>query len=300
MRIKQLVLITMVTGTVAGPLWAQQPPERIEVRRGTGETKARVWINDTEIDPFDFFANRRARLGIIMQVEASANDSIGATIVSVTPASPAAKAGLRAGDIVTRFNGQRLVGTERDRNAAGNESYPGLRMVELAAKLEPGDTAALEYRRDKETRTVNVIASNERMLTFRSMDGFGNQFPIPDLPGSGQRRVMSLDAPDAGNIMFRRFGGPFAELELAPINPDLGTYFGTSEGVLVIDTPRDNSLGLKGGDVVLSVDGRPARGPSSLLRILQSYERGDVMKLEILRNKSRQTISTKIDWQRDD
>ncbi|MHB1326812.1 MAG: PDZ domain-containing protein [Gemmatimonadales bacterium] len=299
MRIKQLVLFTIAAGTVAAPLVAQPPSERVEIRRGAGDTKARVWVNGDEIDPLDFLANRRARLGITMQVEASANDSIGATIVSVTPASPAAKAGLRAGDIVTRYNGQRLVGTERDRSAAGNESYPGLRMVELAAKLEPGDTAALEYRRDKETRTVNVIASNERMLTFRSLDGQTSPLWMPDPPVPGQRRVMSLGAPD-GDVMFRRFGGPFAELELAPINPDLGTYFGTSEGVLVIDTPRDNTLGLKGGDVVLSVDGRAARGPSSLLRILHSYEQGDVMKLEILRNKSRQTISTKIDWPRDD
>jgi S1-C subfamily serine protease len=63
----------------------------------------------------------------------------------------------------------------------------------------------------------------------------------------------------------------------------------------VIDAPEKNQLGLKGGDVILSVDGRPARGPSSLLRILQSYDDGDVMKLEIMRNKSRQTISSKVD-----
>jgi S1-C subfamily serine protease len=68
---------------------------------------------------------------------------------------------------------------------------------------------------------------------------------------------------------------------------------------LVIDAPERNTLGLKGGDVILSVDGRKARGPSSLLRIMSSYEDGDVMKLEILRNKGRQTISSKVDRDED-
>lgn len=305
-RISRVIAGVVAVGGVTGPLLAQPPVERIEVRRSTGDNKPRIWVNDVEVDPIDFLANRRARLGITIQVEASANDSIGATIVLVTPSGPAAKAGVRSGDIVTRFNGQRLIGSERERSEAGHESYPGLRLVELAAKLEPGDTVALEYRRGSETRTANVVASHEQVLTFRGMeDGRFNLFRIPGPPARiteppvpGQRRVMSA-LPDPDDLVFRRMGGPFAELELAPLNPDLGAYFGTSEGVLVIDTPRDNALGLKGGDVVLSVDGRPARGPSSLLRILRSYERGDVVKLEILRNKSRQTLSTKMDWNDD-
>ena len=38
--------------------------------------------------------------------------------------------------------------------------------------------------------------------------------------------------------MLFRSGGPLADLELAPLNPDLGAYFGTSDGVLVIDAPE--------------------------------------------------------------
>jgi hypothetical protein len=44
---------------------------------------------------------------------------------------------------------------------------------------------------------------------------------------------------------------PLGRLELAPINPELGQYFGTDEGVLIISAPKDAELGLKGGDVVL-------------------------------------------------
>jgi S1-C subfamily serine protease len=94
--------------------------------------------------------------------------------------------------------------------------------------------------------------------------------------------------------MDRLYGGPLADLELAPLNPDLGQYFGTNDGVLVIHAPKDGTLGLKGGDVVQAVDGRKPVSPSHLLRILRSYDRGETFKLDILRNRKRETISARL------
>ena len=84
------------------------------------------------------------------------------------------------------------------------------------------------------------------------------------------------------------------DLELAPLNPELGQYFGTTEGVLVIRAPKDKSLGLRGGDVVQAVDGRKPAGPAHLLRILRSYERGETFKLDILRNRKRETVTARL------
>ncbi|HEU5217642.1 MAG TPA: PDZ domain-containing protein, partial [Gemmatimonadales bacterium] len=94
-------------------------------------------------------------------------------------------------------------------------------------------------------------------------------------------------------------GGPLGDLELAPINPDLGAYFGTTEGVLVINVPKESTLGLKGGDVVLSVDGRKATGPNSFLRIMRSYDPGDSFKFEIMRNKARTSVTGQLEKGRD-
>lgn len=268
--------------------------------------RARVWVNGDEVNPMDMVANRRARLGVTLDLQAADHDSVGATISGVTPGGPAAKAGIRSGDIITRLNGQRLIKAERDRSEDNEASLAALRLVELVAKLEPGDTVAIEYRRGKETKTASIVTANERALTMRG-PGEGNAFfrmpqiegNLRNLEGLGDLRVSRprMGTPEPSEFSFN-FGGPFADLELAPINADLGAYFGTAEGVLVIDAPERNNFGLKGGDVILSVDGRKARGPSSLLRIMSSYETGDVMKLDILRNKGRQTISSKVD--RDD
>jgi S1-C subfamily serine protease len=101
-----------------------------------------------------------------------------------------------------------------------------------------------------------------------------------------------VDPPGAHWDVLAR--SPLARLELAPLNSDLGQYFGVNQGVLVISAPRDSALGLKGGDVVLAVDGRRPAGPSHLLRILRSYESGESFKLDILRNHKRETVTARL------
>lgn len=289
------------------PLVAQ---DREPVRSRAAEQRARVWINGEEVDPMQWVTSRRARIGVVLDMRASENDSIGATISSVTPGGPAAKAGLRSGDIVTKIDGKSLIRAERERvrrdrddDDAEDESLAGLRLIEMISKVEPGDTVAVEYRRGRETRTANVPTSSERQLAARSFGDGNFTFSIPELEGRvSMPRVRAprvVTGLGEGNGFAFNFGGPLADIELAPINESLGSYFGTTEGVLVIDAPSENDFGLKGGDVILSVDGRRARGPSSLLRILQTYDDGDVVKIEIMRNKSRQTVSSKLD-KRDD
>jgi S1-C subfamily serine protease len=90
------------------------------------------------------------------------------------------------------------------------------------------------------------------------------------------------------------YGSPLADLELAPLNPDLGRYFGATEGILVISVPQDSELKLKGGDVVLAVDGRKPASPSHLLRIMRSYEKGESFKVDILRNGKRETVTGRV------
>ena len=89
------------------------------------------------------------------------------------------------------------------------------------------------------------------------------------------------------------FGGELSELELAPLNPDLGQYFGTNDGVLVISAPKSSPLGLKGGDVVLAVDGRKPSSPAGLLRILRSYDGNESFRIDVLRNRKRETVTAK-------
>ena len=104
---------------------------------------------------------------------------------------------------------------------------------------------------------------------------------------------MPLTVACEGDRLPRMPASHLGGLELAPLNPDLGQYFGAEVGVLVISS-ADTTLGLKGGDVVLSVDGRKAGGPGQLMRILRSYEPGETFKVDILRNRRRETVSARL------
>ena len=244
--------------------------------------------------------SRRARLGIKVNLQARATDSIGAYVDAVTPGGPAAQAGIRSGDLITKLDGKSVLsgGSAEGVTDPQNASLPGLRLIELAARLEPNDTVPIEYRRGSDRRTVQVVTEDEpdvaymgapprAMLRFR---GPGGTEDDPRMPaGEFFERV---DPPGAHWDVLAR--SPLARLELAPLNPDLGQYFGASEGVLVISAPPDSALGLKGGDVVLAVDGRRPAGPSHLLRILRSYESGESFKLDILRNHKRETVTARL------
>jgi S1-C subfamily serine protease len=241
---------------------------------------------------------RRARLGVTVDLRASDADSIGATLSAVTPGGPAAKAGLKSGDIVTRIDGKSL--TSSDNLKRENEqSLPGVRLVEYASRLQPNDTISVEYRRDGARHTASLVTGDEVLSLEVFPDGGDFELktggiPLARSPFRGTIRGEQL--PGGAMAYSLAFGGgPLADLELAPLNPDLGQYFGTSEGVLVINVPGESSLGVKGGDVILSVDGRKATGPNSLLRILRSYDEGDSFKLDVMRNKSRISVTGKLE-----
>jgi S1-C subfamily serine protease len=244
--------------------------------------------------------NRRARLGIKVNLQARATDSIGAYVDAVTPGGPAAQAGIRSGDLITKLDGKSVLSGGSAEGAANQEnaSLPGLRLIELAARLEPNDTVPIEYRRGGERHTVQVVTADEPDVAFMAgppgppvhLRGPGGTSDDPRMPAGDFFERM--EPPGAGWDVLAR--SPLGRLELAPLNPDLGQYFGASDGVLVISAPRDSALGLRGGDVVLAVDGRKPAGPSHLLRILRSYETGESFKLDILRNHKRETVTARL------
>ncbi|MFZ5623719.1 MAG: PDZ domain-containing protein [Gemmatimonadota bacterium] len=286
---------TLVLG-LALPLAAQEKP-----KTKAGEAEILLWRHGGEPRRLSVVIGARPMLGVTVNMRGGDTDSIGAVIESVTPNSPADKAGLRSGDIITKFGGQSIAVARRDDEDDDDETLPGMRLIRLIGKHEPGDTVVVEYRRGKETRTTKVVFDK----SFRSSvlrgpgDGFRFRFETP-LTGRLDREKLLRTMPrlrldgTADGAMFEWFGSLLSDVELAPLNADLGAYFGTSEGVLVLSVPAGSELGLKAGDVILSVDGRKPASPSHLLRILRSYEAGESVKFEIMRHKSRQTVIGKV------
>jgi S1-C subfamily serine protease len=281
MTARWLLAATAALSLVPGAAGAQDARRRVEA-----PLPGDVAPNDELIR---MMFSRRARLGVKVNLRAQASDSIGATIDAVGPGGPAAKAGLRAGDIITKLDGHSVLDGPDGPSEKG-QSLPGLRLVELAARLEPDDTVTVEYRRGADRKTATLITWSDAHTA--SISGPDSE----QLGRAVRRNLLGLRMADNGEFgpigdFMILTSGELADLDLAPMNPDLGQYFGATEGVLVVNVPKNSSLGLKAGDVVLAVDGRKPSGPSHLLRILRSYDRGETFKLDVLRNRKRETVT---------
>jgi S1-C subfamily serine protease len=219
--------------------------------------------------------DNHGRIGVLVRTDASdESDKIGAKIEGVTPGSPADRAGLKVGDIITKFAGTSLGGIKPEDE---DESGPGRKLIALARKLEPGDTVRIEYRRGADTKQATLVA--EDLDGGMRMEMPGPMVAMPHMP------EMNFEWS---------FGEPWGELELVSLNADLGEYFGTKDGILVVKAPGDSTLPLKGGDVILSIGGRKPTGQSHAMRILRSYEPGESVSIDIMRKQKRMTLTWKV------
>jgi len=218
------------------------------------------------------------RLGVLVNTEADPEtDSVGAHLEAVTPGSPAAKAGLKAGDVITRFQGKVLGGVSAAEEGGG--SGPGRRLVDLARVLQPGDSVPVEYRRGIERRKTTLVAADVSVWS-----GVGRL----DIPRGPDR--MSLIPGAEGGFAFC-LGDAWCDMELVSLTRELGEYFGSREGILVVKAPTDSSLPLKSGDVILAIGGRKPTSVSHAMRILRSYDAGETVALDIMRHQKRIAIT---------
>jgi membrane-associated protease RseP (regulator of RpoE activity) len=238
----------------------------------------------------------RPRLGVVVKTDIDpATDSIGAVLQAVTPDGPAAKAGLLSGDIVVAFNGEKL-------GVTGKDASPGDHLIELVRGLDRGDSVRVQYRRGRESKTVVVVP--------RKLDSFSYSLPEAaynleldatrdrldavrraqegmqqSLRGRLELLPRAEDPALAQVYTFGLGGGRWSDMELTTLDTDLGAYFGTTDGLLVVRAPKDSVLGLKSGDVILRIGGRVPSSASHAIRILRSYEPGDEIRIDVMRNK---------------
>jgi C-terminal processing protease CtpA/Prc len=300
MRKLKLLFPLAATALLAGQAAAQSPQERgrsmEELERNEAEVARELEVQERRMAEaarriaelsqerlprieeqlernFEFYANDRPRLGITIGDEKSGGPVEGVIITAVTPGSAAADAGLRAGDMVTSINGESL--------SAENSREANRRVLDFMSGVEQGDVLDLEYIRDGKVGTVEVEP--------RPVDGQAFAFAVPDIhiaPGVPGKLKEKFVFAWPGNV--------WADMELVELSQGLGKYFGTDTGVLVVSAPQSDALKLQDGDVILSIDGREPTSVRHALRILGSYQAGETMKLEIMREKSKRSLDIEV------
>jgi S1-C subfamily serine protease len=270
MRVRTLASGALLLLLAVGAAQAQQADTQAELRAARQQLEdaaRRIAELSGTAGPGDFVAiGRRAVLGIGIEDEEN-----GVRVVGVTPGGGADRAGIETGDIVTAMDGAAL--------DAGEGGSPSEVLIAQMDNVDPGDTVVLTIVRDGEPRDVEVEAQASRAQGFAYALPRGRR-------GEGPRMVPPL--------MFTRSIGRWADMELVELTPGLGAYFGTEEGVLVVRAPRDETLGLQDGDVILEISGRMPMSVGHALRILSSFEPGEQLELTIMREQNRRTLTVDI------
>lgn len=240
---------------------------------------------------------RRAMIGVIISSTVKDGVNQGVEVTAVTPGGPAEIAGLRPGDVLTSVNGQPL-------DEPGNvESTARLR--EVIGELSEGDSVEFGYLRDGQAGSVAVIAERRTPTAMA---------PVAPVLLNGNTRIELADGManlqlndefmnevvELKHALHFAFHGHFWEqIELVNLNPQLGRYFGTNEGLLVINVPEDFAFDLQGGDVITNINGRQPKSSSHAFRMLRSFEAGEVIALDLHRDQGPMTVEIVVPERKD-
>jgi len=186
-------------------------------------------------------------------------DSRGALVAEVMPDSPAAKAGFKSYDVITRFNGKEIDSPAVLRNAV--------------AQTPVGAKVNVEVIRDKEKKTLSVkIAEQPKEMLVADGDG--------DVTGDKKDTAL-------------------AGLQVRGITPDVARQLdlpaGTA-GVVVSDVDPESAAagaGVVPGDVILEINRQRIRGVKEFQQINSKLGKNDSALLRINRRGSKIVILIK-------
>ena len=222
-------------------------------------------------------SGNRPMIGITIGSSDGAGPVEGVAIAGISPGSAAGEAGLRAGDVVTAVNTESL--------SSDNDMEANRKLLDFMQGVEKGDVLDVEFLRNGQSSTVELTPKMASSTVFEFAFG-----------GPGSSPPVGPSAPQV--YSFKSFGTHrghgFGDMEMIELNEDLGRYFGTDSGLLIVKAPEDNAFKLQDGDVLKSIDGREPKDILHAVRILGSYEEGETVNIEIMRDKKKQKVTVEI------
>jgi serine protease Do len=203
----------------------------------------------------------------------------GVLVQDVRDGSPASRAGLRSGEIVVEFDGERVRGarqfTRLVRETPAGRSVRSS-VVRDGARREV--TITPDAAEDRLTMAFpDIERSIERGLRAMPRDfDFDFELPVPPEP------------PQAPGAPGRYFARGRLGLTLSPLSDQLATYFGVKQGVLVSSVAADSPAsraGIRAGDVITQVNGREVNDASDLVRATRDAQPGAALDVRVMREK---------------
>jgi serine protease Do len=220
----------------------------------------------------------------------------GALVEEVTRESPAETAGLKVGDVIVEFDGERVKGTRQ--------------LTRLVQETPAGRKVQASVMRDGQRIPLSVEPQTPRWGEYfgdldRLPEIAGRWFPAPPTPPAAP----SAPAPPAPPIppamrgyfefdeLFGRGSGRLG-VTVTDLQPQLAEYFGVHDGVLVNSVTADSAAakaGVKAGDVITTLNGAAVTSPADLRQRASRLNDGDELSIGIVRDKKAMTLKGKVE-----
>jgi S1-C subfamily serine protease len=216
-------------------------------------------------------------------------DDDGIHVQAVTPDGPAERAGLKAGDVITAINGKHL-------------SLNDASLLTGLSDLPPGKPVRLTVLRDG--KTLHVRATPERFqpgdwqATVRAAQRAAREATAsmrsPEFRERLQKQIdEAMKEASRATTAAMQAGedtgawhvlAPWWGLNLAPLNPDLGRYFGTDRGALVLSRDAKRYPELQPGDVITRVGDRAVERPQDAMRAFREASNDQPVAVTVRRH----------------
>jgi serine protease Do len=209
----------------------------------------------------------------------------GAVIESVNPNSPAATANLREKDVVIQFDGERV------RSAS--------HLTRLVHETPAGREVVMTIMRDgrRTEARITPVASEAGWFDPQLGDLIDSEEIRRRMEEAG--REIGRRIPDAMEGMREGMLTNRARLgaSVQAVSGDLAAYFGVKTGLLVSSVTPDSpagKAGLRAGDVITAVDGKPVASRRDLMAALPAADAPRDVTLTIMRDKKEMTLKTTV------
>ena len=213
----------------------------------------------------------------------------GVEVTSVVPDGSAAKSGLKVGDVVLEFNGQKVEGWEHLKRLV--RETPIHREVKIAIWRNGG----------AQTLTATVGARKEDQM---DVGGWMSQAPemwvqpmppSPPMPPATMPSMPSMpgfDLPAFRTLMGTSSLGIIGEA--LGQETQLAEFFGVKEGVLVRSVNKDSAAekaGMKAGDVITKVEDTDISTPQQIGSALRGARNKNSVTVTVIRSKKEMNLT---------
>ena len=226
-------------------------------------------VNVKEID-----SRRSKELGL--------SDEHGVEVTQVEDNSPAAKAGLKVGDVVLDYNGQRIEGTEQFVRIV--RETPNGRQVKLNVHRQGSTMAMTATVAPRQLKTISGdtlrVSQEARKTAEKAREKAREQIE----KAKEQFERFQFDTPRA----YMGWNNAPLGVEAESVTDQLASFFGVKEGVLVRSVKKDSAAekaGIKAGDVIVKVDGSKVATPREISSQLRAVKEKKTLSVQLVRER---------------